>query len=96
MPDYLQSQTNVTSSDIALNVSSQARPILFPADQLSCLVNAKMFCKRIIVVTAYNLGADDLWDIGEFLVLQHFFDIFLALQKACSSSKKLCFLVVFL
>ena len=63
MSDCLQSQTDVTSPDIALDVSFQAQPIVFPADQLSCLVNAEMSCKKIIVVTTYHLRADDLWDI---------------------------------
>ena len=96
MSDCLQSLTNVTSSDITLDVFSQARPIVFPADQLFYLVNAKMPYKRIIMVTIYYLGADDLWYIWEFLVLEHSVNIFLALQKAFSSSEKLGFLVVFL
>ena len=48
------------------------------------------------MVTTYHLRADDLWDIWESLLLQHSLDIFAALRKACSSSEKLCFLIVFL
>ena len=96
MFDCLQSQTNVISLDIAFDVSFQARPIIFPTDQLSYLVNAKMPCKKIIMVMTYHLGADDLWDIWEPSVLEHSFDFFSALQKACRVSEKLCFLVVFL
>ena len=94
--DRLWSQTNVTSSDIAFDVSFQARPIIFLADQLSCLVNAKMSYKRMIVVMTYHLGTDGLWDIWEPLVLEHSLDILSALQKVYSTSEKLCFLVVFL
>ena len=92
MFDRLRSQTNVISSDIALNVSFQARPIKFPADQLSCLVNAKMFYKKIIMVTTYHLKTDNLWDICKPLVLEYSLDVFLVLQEAYSS-KCSCFLV---
>ena len=37
--------------------------MVFPDDKLSCLVNAEMPFKRIIVVMTYHLGADDFWDI---------------------------------
>ena len=69
--------------------------MVFPADQLSCLVNAEMFCKRIIIVTTYHLGADDLWDIWEPSVLEHSLDFLPALRKA-SSSQNFCFFVVVL
>ena len=95
MSDRLQSQTNVTSSDIALDISSQARPIVFPTAQLSCLVNTKMSCKRIIMVTTYHLGTDDFWDVKESLILEYSFDVFPALLKA-PSSQHFCLFVVIL
>ena len=95
MADSFQSQTNVTSSDIILDVLPQAWPIVFPADQLSCLVNAKIPRKRIIVVTTYHLGADDLWDIWKSSVLEHSLNFLPALCKA-SSSQNFCFFVVVL
>ena len=52
-----------------------------------------MSCKRIIVVTTYHLGADDLWDIWESSVLELSLDIFPALRKA-SSSQSFCVFVV--
>ena len=85
MSDCLWSQTNVASLDIAFDVSSQARPIVFSADQLSCFVNAKMPYKRIIVVITYHLKADNLWDIWELSVLEHSLNILSILQKACNS-----------
>ena len=85
MADGFWSQANVASPDIALDVFPQARPIVFPADQLSCLVNAEMPCKKIIVVTTYHLGADNLWDIWELSLLEHSFDFFPALRKIFSS-----------
>ena len=81
--------------DIAFDVFFQARPIVFPAGQLSCLVNAKMPCKRIIVVTTYNLVADDFWDIWEPSILEHSFNFFPAFRKA-SSSHRFCLFVVVL
>ena len=93
--DRSGSQTNVIFLDIALNVSSQTWPIVFPADQLSCLVNTKMSYKKIIVVTTYQLRADDLWNIYKPLVLEQSLDVFPVLQKACSS-KCSCFLIIIL
>ena len=94
MSNRLRSQTNVTSSDIALDISSQTWLIVFPANQLSCLVNTKMPCKRIVVVTTYHHEADDCWDIWKPLVLEHSLDVFLALQKAPSSQNFCLFVVV--
>ena len=93
MSDCLRSQTNVTSLDIALSVFSQAWPIIFLADQLSCLVNAEMLCKRIIVVTTYHLRVDDLWDIWELSVLEHSLDVLSVLWEAYSSDWFFCFFV---
>ena len=58
--DRLQSQTNITSLDIDLDAFFQARPIVFPANQLSCFVNTKMPYKKIIMMATYYLGTDDL------------------------------------
>ena len=81
--------------NIAFDVFSQAWPIVFPAGQLSCLINAKMPCKRIIVVTTYYFVTDNLWDIWELLVLEHLFDFFSAFRKA-PSSQNFCLFVGFL
>ena len=51
-----------------------------------------MPCKRIIVVTTYDLGTDDFWDVWEPLVLEHSLDVLPALRKA-SSSQNFCFLI---
>ena len=55
-----------------------------------------MPCKKIIVITTYYLGTDDCWDVLKSLILEHSFDIFPALWKACRVFEKLCFFVVFL
>ena len=55
-----------------------------------------MLYKKIIVVTTYYLGADNLWDIWEPLVLEHFLDFLSVFRKAYRASETLCFLVFFL
>ena len=92
MADNFWSRTNIASLDIALDVSSQAWPIVFLADQLLYLVNAKMSYKRIIVVTTYHLGVDNLWNIWESSILEHFLNIFPVLWKAYNS-ECFCFLI---
>ena len=95
MADSFRSQASIASLDIALDVSLQARLKVFPADQLPSLVNAKMPCKKIIVVTTYQLGADDLWDIWESSVLEYSLDFLPALRKT-SSSQNFCLFVIVL
>ena len=51
-----------------------------------------MSYKKIIMVTTYHLKANDLWDIWEPLVLEHFLDFLPALRKA-SRSQNFYFLV---
>ena len=48
--------------------------------------------KRIIVMTTYHLGADDLWDICKLSVVEHSLDVILDLWKA-RSSECYCFFV---
>ena len=96
MADGFWSQANIKSSDIGLDVPPQDWQIVFPADHLSCLVNTKMTCKKIIMITTYYLEANDLWDIWVPLILEYSFDIFPVLRKVCRASKKFCFFVVFL
>ena len=44
MFDYFLAQTYVAAFDIDLNIFFEVRPIVFPADELSCFVNTKMCC----------------------------------------------------
>ena len=44
------------------------------------------------MMTTYHLGTDDLWNVYEFLVLEHSLDILPVLWKA-RSSECFCFLV---
>ena len=46
------------------------------------------------MVTTYHLGADNLWDIWEFSILEHSFNVLPVLWEACRASEKLCFLVI--
>ena len=74
--------TYITSSNIGFNVFSQGWSMVFPANQLSCLVNFEISCKWIIMVTTYHVGADEFWDIWEALVLEHSLDDFSVLRNA--------------
>ena len=58
---YFQPQIDVAASDIALNIFSEAWPIVFPANQLPCFVNTKMTCQKIVVMLADEFGLDDFW-----------------------------------
>ena len=40
--DYLWIQVYITAFDITLNISSDARPIVFSANKIFCFINAKM------------------------------------------------------
>ena len=53
-----------------------------------------MPCKRIIVVTTYDLGTDDLWDVWEPLVLEHSLDVLPTFRKASSSQRYCLFVIV--
>ena len=46
------------------------------------------------MVITYHFGIDNFWDIWETLVLEHSFDVFPALQKACSSECFYFFVVI--
>ena len=48
------------------------------------------------MVTTYHLRADNLWNIWELLVLEHFLNVFPVLQKACRAFERFRFLVIFL
>ena len=54
--DYLWTQTYITAFDIDLNISSEARPIVFLADKVLGFIDAEMSCQRVIVVST----SDDL------------------------------------
>ena len=95
MSDCFWSQTNVTSFHIGFNVTPQTQPVVFSANQFSCLINSKMSYKRIIMVTTYHLGVDDFWDIWETTVLEYSLNFLPVLWKAYSS-KCFCFLVLIL
>ena len=53
-----------------------------------------MPCKKIIVVTIYDLGTDDLWDVWQSLVLEHSLNVLPAFRKASSSQRYCLFVIV--
>lgn len=84
MTNRFGGQIQVASSHIGFDVFFQTWPIEFPANQLLSLVNSEMSYKQIIVVTIYDLIVNDILDVWEALVVEHFLDVFLVLQKAYS------------
>lgn len=44
--------------------------------QLSSFINSKMACKRVIVILADQLKADDFWYIEKILMMEYFLDVF--------------------
>ena len=60
---------------MGFDIFSQVWLVVFPANQLSCLVYSKLSYKWIIVVTTSHLRVDDLSDIWETSVLKYSLDI---------------------
>ena len=54
-----QTQANVATFYIGLDVFSKARPIVFSADQFSCFIDTKMACQRVVVVSTGDLGSNN-------------------------------------
>ena len=42
----------------------------------------------------YDLIVDDIWDVWEVLLLEHFLDIFPVFRKACNSESSDSFIVI--
>ena len=53
--DCLWTQAYITAFNIGLNISSEARPIVFPADKVDDFIDAKMSCQRVIVIPTDEL-----------------------------------------
>ena len=41
-----------------------------------------MACKRVVIVPAYQLQANDFWDIRKALKIEHLLDVFPALRQS--------------
>ena len=83
MSDCFQGQTNVAALDIGLNILFEARPIIFPADELLSFVDTEMACQRVVVVPANELCSNDFRYKRQPLVVQHPIDLFVSIPAFC-------------
>ena len=84
MSDRFQGQTNVAALDVGLNILSEARPIIFPTDELPGFVNTEMACQRVVVVPANELCSNDFRYERQLLVVQHPIDLFVSIPAFCA------------
>ena len=54
-------------------------PAVFLGYQLTCFLDTKVACQRIVVMPANKLFPDDFRNIGEALVVKHVIDVLPAL-----------------
>ena len=50
-------------------------PVIFSGYELTCFLNTKVACQRIVVMPANKLCLDDFRDVGKALMVQHAVDI---------------------
>ena len=53
---YFQSQTNVAAFDISFNIFSDVWPIIFPINELSSFIDAKVSYQRVVVVQVQTVA----------------------------------------
>ena len=54
-------------------------PIVFPGYELTCFLDTKVACQRVVVMPAIKLCPEDFRDVGEALVVQNPIDVIPAL-----------------
>lgn len=79
MANCFQHQTHVATLDIGLNIFLYRQLVGLSDYQLLSLLYIKVAYKGIIIVLAYQLWANDFWDIQKALIIEHFFNILSAL-----------------
>ena len=57
--DCFWTQAYITAFDIGLNIFSEARPIVFPTDEVFGFIDTKMSCQRVIVMSTDDLCLND-------------------------------------
>lgn len=85
MPYSLESQINIVAFNIVFNISTKYRLIILPNNKLSSLINPEIAYKKIIIMSTDQLKSNDLRDVEEISILEHFFNIFPAFKKLCNS-----------
>ena len=84
MPNSFRSQANIVAFNICFNILMQCKPVILSCNQLLGLVNAKMACKKIVVILTDKLRSNDFRNVKEALILKHSFDIYPSFKKLCS------------
>ena len=59
LSDFFWVQAYVTAFDIDLNVFSEARPIVFLADEVFDFIDTKMSCQRVVIMSIDELYSND-------------------------------------
>ena len=59
----------------------QCKPVIFSGNQLLGLVNPKMACKKIIMMSTDQLKLNDLKDLREAFILEHSLDLYPSFKK---------------
>ncbi len=80
--DCLWSQIHIAALDIGLDISLQRWLVVLSGYQLASFLYAKVACKRVVVVPAYQLWADDFRSVRKALVMEHLLDVFSALRQS--------------
>ena len=75
MPDYFRSQTYVASSYIIFDGTGEHWLVVFSGYELTCFLNTKVACQRIVMMPANKLCPDDFRDVREALVMQYAINI---------------------
>ena len=53
--DRFRGQTNVAAFDVGFNILPEARPIIFPTNELSGFIYTKVPCQWVVVIPANEL-----------------------------------------
>ena len=79
MPDCFRGQAYIASPYIVLDVTAERWPVVFSGYELTCFLDTKVACQRIVVMPTNKLYPDDFRDVREALVVQNSIDVVPAL-----------------
>ena len=81
-------QAYIASPYIILDVTAERWPVVLLSYELTCFLDTKVICQRIVVMPTNKLCLDDFRDVREALVVQHTIDVvpaFLIFRPGLSS-----------
>ena len=79
MSDCFRGQAYIASLHIVLDVTAERWPVVFSGYKLTCFLDTKVACQRIVVMPINKLCPDDFRNVGEALVVQYAIDVVPAL-----------------